>query len=469
MATVLFGHDALSLARRRLLIGALLAALLFGASAAPGRAAAAVSFTEVGPALLADGTSYGIRVPQNWNGVVINDLDYVGARNGARSLYWLGRGYAVSGIQRHPNRRYQLDPAGEVQNLLTVLDILESQFGKPKRVIAWGTSAGGQLALAFAELHPDRVDGAVAGCATTPIWTSGVRFDTFFVLKALLGPNDPLLGFLGLPDDSTPYINRWQQVLGAASLTPEGRARIALAITMTQWNTWGVGLPRPDPTDLAAFEQHIRELAIRLHQPHINTQFLFETQVGVWMGNDGANYERYWQNGDPQLRKAVRELYEKAGLDLDAEIQIVNAAPRSPTNRVAAAFWLGHAARTQRGNPQMPVFRFHTIGDPQVVVSQVQVYTDEVHKNGKTPIYRTAFVERQGHCSFTVAESAAAMEALMRRLDTNKARFQHHTGHWPSTTPQHMNELAASLNTGTESAFIDFNLRKFNGEWRLDY
>jgi len=117
----------------------------------------------------------------------------------------------------------------------------------------------------------------------------------------------------------------------------------------------------------------------------------------------------------------------------------------------------------------MPVFRFHTIGDPQVVVSQVQVYTDEVHKHGKTPIYRTAFVERQGHCSFTVAEAAAAMEAMMRRLDTNKARFQHHTGHWQSTTPKHMNELAESLNTGTAAAFIDFNLRHFNGEWRLDY
>lgn len=295
-----------------------------------------------------------------------------------------------------------------------------------------------------------------------------MRYDTYFVLKALLDPNNPMLQFLGLPDDNSPYIEEWRRVFTEAAQTPQGRARLALAFTMTQWNMWGVGLPRPDPQDLDQFQNHIRELAIRLHQPHVNTQFLFETQVGVWIGNDGADYAKYWQNGDPLFKKAVRELYEAAGPDLDAEIQLVNAAPRTPTNRTAAAFWLSHNARTQRGTPQTPVFRFHTIGDPQVVVSQVQVYTDEVNRNGKTRLYRTAFVERQGHCSFTVAEAATAMEVMMRRLDTNKARFLHHTGYWPSTTPEDLNLLAASLNTGTQSAFIHYHLRKFNGEWRLD-
>src|SRR5689334_2197145 len=111
--------------RRRIISTAAQAALLVLAGATP-RLARALTFSEIGPGLLADGTSYGIRVPNDpvWNGTVINDLDYVGSRNGARSLYWLNRGYAVSGIQRHPNRRYAYDPVGEVQNLFTVLDIL---------------------------------------------------------------------------------------------------------------------------------------------------------------------------------------------------------------------------------------------------------------------------------------------------------------------------------------------------------
>ena len=48
--------------------------------------AAHAAFTEIGPSPLGDenGTSYGIRVPDNYNGLLIIDLDYVTARNSAR-------------------------------------------------------------------------------------------------------------------------------------------------------------------------------------------------------------------------------------------------------------------------------------------------------------------------------------------------------------------------------------------------
>jgi pimeloyl-ACP methyl ester carboxylesterase len=417
-----------------------------------------------------------MRVPNNWNGIVLNDLDYVGARAGARSTYWISRGYAVSGIQRHPNRRYQLDPAGEMVNLLTVLDVLESEFGKPRRVIAFGTSAGGQLGLAFAEKYPDRIHGVVVGGATTPVYTSGVRFDVYMVLKALLAPasfKDPSspLQFLGLPDNSTANVAAWQALFTTASQSPQGLARLALAFTMTQWNQWGATRPdTPDPRNLAAYKLHLRELAIRLHQPHVNTQFLFETQLGVWMGNDGADYKKYWDNADPGFKVAVAQLYQEAGLDLNAEIAQVNAMPRFPMNdaahHAAYAYWMGDAARTQRGkpNPKIPVFRMHTIGDPQVVASQMQVYNDQIRRNRLTPIYRTAYVEREGHITFTVAEYAAAMEVMNHRLDT---------GVWPNTSAIALNQLAQSLNAGSgaqaQSRFIEYFYRPFNGEWRLDY
>jgi len=419
--------------------------------------------TEIGPAPLGDpnATTYGIKVPDNWTGLLLIDLDYITGRNGARSLYWLNKGYALAGINRPPLRRTQYNPALEIENLLKVMDIFEARFGKPTRVIHWGTSAGGQLALAMAELHPNRIQGAVAGCATTPIWTSGVRFDTYQVLKSLLATSDdPLLGFLGLPNDSSVQTARWQELFTSAAGTPEGRARLALGFAIAQWNVWGQGLPRPDPKNLGDFEKHIREVALRLHQPHVNTQFIFETQVGVWMGNDGADYRKYWDNADPALKNAVRALYANAGLDLEAEVAKVNSLPRTATNRTNADFWLSHAARTQRGTPEVPVFRFHTLGDPQVVVSQVQVYNDQIRRNGRTPLYRTGYTASEGHCSFTVAESAAALEVMIRRLDT---------GRWENTNAANLNKIAASLGTGTASNFVEHVLRKFSGEWRLDY
>src|SRR6266436_10322236 len=48
---------------------------------------------------LPDGTSYGLRKPSNWNGVLINDLDYLPSRDTPRNCYWLGQGYALSGTQ----------------------------------------------------------------------------------------------------------------------------------------------------------------------------------------------------------------------------------------------------------------------------------------------------------------------------------------------------------------------------------
>jgi hypothetical protein len=106
----------------------------------------------------------------------------------------------------------------------------------------------------------------------------------------------------------------------------------------------------------------------------------------------------------------------------------------------------------------------HTIGDPQVVASQIQVYNDQIRQNRLTPIYRAAYVEREGHINFTVAEYAAAMEVMMHRLDT---------GAWPDTSATALNQLAQSLNAATgaqgQSRFIEYFYRRFNGDWRLDY
>src|SRR5690606_22974290 len=57
------------------------------------------------------GTPWNMRRPAEWNGVLINDLDYVGAKDGERSCFWLTKGYALSGTARNPQRTYNYDPA----------------------------------------------------------------------------------------------------------------------------------------------------------------------------------------------------------------------------------------------------------------------------------------------------------------------------------------------------------------------
>jgi hypothetical protein len=146
--------------------------------ASPAEVVAQLSFKEEA-GTLADGTAYRMRVPANWNRILINDLDYANARaaDNERNMYLLERGYGISGTARHPRRQFEYDPAQEVSRLVMVLDIFEAHFGKPLHVIQYGHSGGGHIALAMSEMRPDRIDGAIAGCGHTPVlrcWTDGL-------------------------------------------------------------------------------------------------------------------------------------------------------------------------------------------------------------------------------------------------------------------------------------------------------
>ena len=108
-------------------------------------------------------------------------------------------------------------------------------------------------------------------------------------------------------------------------------------------------------------------------------------------------------------------------------------------------------------------FRFYvcTRSETRVVaVSPVQGYNDLVTANDKDELYRSAFVEAPTHCGFSIAETAVALEIMMRRLDS---------GRWEDTEPARLNELAMSMNVeGTVSRFIPFEPHenvKYNRTW----
>ena len=178
-------------------------------------------------------------VPSNWNGTLLRDLDYLTNVNDARYLDMLVRGYAVSGTARH-SRRWAgyYDPAREIAHLDTVLDLFVERFRKPDRVIQYGCSGGGHVTLAVAEDFSGRIDGAIAWAAHTPVWLMNSWLDGWFVLKALLAPDQRIVE---LPSDGSlrpahaPLVFAWRQVVDAAQKTPEGRARLALAVTIGQW------------------------------------------------------------------------------------------------------------------------------------------------------------------------------------------------------------------------------------------
>lgn len=397
----------------------------------------AVKYDEIG-GTLPDGTVYLIRVPKNWTGTVINDLDYAETPDAPFRMYWLAQGYATSGTKRHALRQVLYDPAQEAYNQTRVLDLLEEKFGKVKRVIQYGQSGGGLIAAAMAEVHPDRVDGAVSGCFQAPIPLHTMRVDLFFALRALLAPDRGLM-IVAIPEDVDSVVAKWREVVTEAQKTPQGRARIALAMTLSQHPPWtDPKTPEPNPRDPASIENAMfHSLTEQVIPQNFRTRQRNENAGGgVFTWNTGIDYVAFFNNGYEPYKRLVWTLYNDAKLDLDADLTRINQSPRIAADLdVIDLFWRV-PPRTLNGDPKVPVFQFGTLGDEQSPQVQMQGYEARVRALGKGHLYRQAVVHGAGHCQFTTAERVTAVEIMMRRLNT---------GVWPGTSPKTLNALADSL------------------------
>ncbi|WP_282037921.1 alpha/beta hydrolase family protein [Saccharicrinis aurantiacus] len=420
------------------------------------------TYVEIEDVIPIRNTKYKIRVPKNWNGTLISDLDYYDAANSKKYLYLLEKGYAMSGTKRRPGRLSNYDPAHEIHDIISVLDIFEATFGKPGRTIQYGCSGGGTITLAIAEIHPDRFDGGIAGCGATSPWMANTHLDGLFVLKALIAPELPIIDLPLYNPEIGEVEKKWKEAISEAQKTPEGRARIALAITIGQWPAWGGPgeAPHYAPNEddyLALQESMFNSLFMLLpSQGTFGTTMLELSGGGQLKSNDGIDYKELYNNGYEKYKSAVNKLYKEAGINLKDDLKKVNAFPRIEADAVAKKYWSA-PGRTHIGEPKIPLLRIHTKGDGLVYPSMAQGYEDLIKANGYQDFYRSAFVERWGHCSFSISEFLSALETMEQRLDK---------GEWPDTSPKSMNERANKLLTNSESKFFEMErVEKYNRVW----
>lgn len=62
----------------------------------------------------------------------------------------------------------------------------------------------------------------------------------------------------------------------------------------------------------------------------------------------------------------------------------------------------------------------HTVADNLVPVEQERRFGERIRAAGDGALLRQAYVERVGHCTFTTAETVAALHALEHRVDTGR-------------------------------------------------
>ena len=427
---------------------------------------------------LPDGATYLIEVPPNWNGTLfLYSHGYVvpGSANPAMDVgdpitrfFMLSAGFALAGSS-YATTGWAIQQA--LPDQIAVLDLFDKIVSSPKRTIAWGHSLGGMVTAGLIQRYPHRFDAALPMCGVLSggVATWNTALDSAFAFKNLIAPGSGLQ--LVNITDPVANLQLSEEFLAVAQTTPQGRARLALAAALDDTPGWFTPLsPEPAADDFAGQEANQFLWAQQITLPFV---FAFRAELearaqGNPSWNTNVDYRRQFARSAD--RAEVRALYEQAGLDLEADLKALNESARISADPQSTAYLERNIIYD--GDIHIPVLTLHTTGDGLVVVENESAYQQVVREDGNGAFLRRTFVSRAGHCAFTPAETIAAVQTLLGRLNS---------GRWPEVDAENLNAgatvLGPNFNVFTNAqgaivpvppAFVDFNpsryLRPFDGE-----
>jgi pimeloyl-ACP methyl ester carboxylesterase len=378
-----------------------------------------------------DGAQYQIEVPANWNGTLFlysHGYRFPGANPGQDAgdpiteAAMLAQGYALAG-SGYSTTGWALQQAFHDQ--IALLDFFGATCGQPSRTIAWGHSLGGIITAGLVQLNPDRFAGALPMCGVVAggVGTWNQALDSSFVFSTLLAGGT--LPIVNLPQNPAALNADFGQALGVLSTaqkTAQGRARIALAAAMADIPGWFAPLsPEPDSADVEA--QVANQIAWE-NQPDLFFAYFGRAELEFRAGgnpswNTGIDYNA--QLAHSVDRNEVIALYQKAGLDLQADLDTLNNAPRIAANP-SSVDYLSQYVTFDGDLGSTPVLTMHTTGDGLVEIEDERTYSHVVDRAGDPTMLRQIYVHRAGHCTFTPAETLTAVNTLLHRVATGRWR-----------------------------------------------
>jgi pimeloyl-ACP methyl ester carboxylesterase len=410
-----------------------------------------------------DGANFMIDIPAVWNGTLVlyshgyvtpgKPLVATDAGDPGTKLYLLANHYALAGSSYSQNG-WALQQAFHDQ--IALLDYFQNTYGKPNRTIAWGHSLGGIITAGLIQRDPERFAGALPMCGVVAggpgAWNVGL--DAEFVFKTLAP--ESMATSLQLVNISDPGANLTtaETVLAMENATPQGQARLALAAAVSDTPGWFY----PFSAEPKANQFGAQEANQFLWDQQVDFPFLFALRAelefragGNPSWNTGVDYAR-------QLNRSVNKdeviaLYKAAGLNLNADLAKLENTARISAKHSALDYLTKYIVFN--GDIEQPVLTMHTTGDGLVLNQDEQAYASVVSSQGNSSLLRQTFVHRAGHCEFTPAETIAAFNTLILRMNT---------GHWGSTSAATMNAAANGLDglntldglTRTDPAFLNF-------------
>lgn len=411
----------------RLVLAALALTGLFAAASASATPASTHS-----SGTLLDGATWVADVPANWNGTLLlyshgyGPLTAADAPDPTTQAALLGMGYAMAGSSYDPHGSWWA-LGSALRDQFQTLSVVERSLlpSAPRHVYAFGTSMGGLISALEDQSSDGRLNGALTTCGIVAGANNlnQYQLDGEYALSQLLaaGQNIQLTNFIDSPPagpDSVATANALMAAGQAAQNTPQGRARLALAMAFLNVSPWG-GATIPNIYDYVGQEQG--QYDDYFTGGFTGLEFIVEgrNQIeaaadGEGSGTVGVDFVRLLR--DSSYYPEVKALYHEAGLSLRADL--ANLHQHANLRPDEAAFrWLARTS-VPTGHLQVPELDLHTISDQLVPVQQEAYYHTLVHRAGDSALLRQAFVQAQGHCNFTSADLIAGLKALESRVAT---------------------------------------------------
>ncbi len=331
--------------------------------------------TEVG---LLDGAAYRIDIPVHWNhslvvfyhGYALQPISFhIAERLVGQEAPFFERNYAV--IQSAYSRTgWALQQAYPETDALRRYFI--KKYGQPNETYVAGGSMGGQLVAVTLEINPKPYLGGLDLCGS--VGPTYVNFDHRFAMRAAFDYYFP-----GVMPPLVPVPSNFEDTLADRDKVLDAlRANPTAAIIMR--NLTGLHTDANLAHDIAYWTFIVKDLQERAGgNPFDNTNFVY---AGTNASNAGEDFE---------LNKKVRRYA---------------ASPQ------ARAYMMHHYTPT--GRLGRPMLALHTIYDPIVQLSQLELYEDEVQVAGEEQNFVQQVVDREGHCDFTQNEIGDAFDELVR-------------------------------------------------------
>ena len=363
--------------------------------------------------VLPGGAHWDAAVPANWNGtLLLYSRGYsanLGAPEAAPKLHrqaLLDAGYAIAGSD-YGASGWALEQAVPAQQ--ATVAAFAARHGKPKRVIAWGSSMGGLVTTALAERRGSGIDGGVAMCASIggALGMMNMALDGAYAFRTLIAP-DADIRIVDVDDDRANG-QRVAAALAKAMQTPEGRARVALAGVLAGIPGWtSRDGAEPAPTDYRAQVNEIaKAFVMGVYLPRTDQE---KRAGGAFSWNSGIDYRAQVALSGRQPLLAA--LYREAGLDLDADLAKLNAGQRVTAKPAAVAYMRAHY--TPNARPLVPLAAVQMIGDGLTSPSLQRGYA-EAAKGAES-----LWVRGAGHCSFDTPTVLAAIRHVEARIERGR-------------------------------------------------